>query len=152
MAQPALGAHSSLASSLAFTGFVVDEARLLSASERAQLTNELDHFQQRSGHQFAVVTVSRLDGEEIGIFTRRLAKRWGVGRKRENDGVVLLVAPRERKVRIEVGLGLERRLTNPYCQSVLRTKVMPWFRQGRFGAGIQAGVAAIISRLSTGAG
>ncbi|MDO6414018.1 TPM domain-containing protein [Sphingomonas sp. BIUV-7] len=148
IARSASAVPRSLSSSLAFTGFVVDEAHLLSANERALLTNELDRFQQRTAHQLAVVTVSRLDGEDIAIFTRRLANRWGVGRRGANDGVLLLVAPHERKVRIEVGRGLERRLTNRYCQTVLATKVIPAFRQGRLGAGIRAGVAAIIGKLS----
>ena len=147
---PSAGAPAKAAASapeIAFTGFVVDQAAVLTPAEKDRLTMKLDAFQQRTGHQFAVVTVDSLHGEDIAPFTRRLAKRWGVGRRYINDGIVLLVAPNERKARIEVGRGLEKRLTDPLCASIMRWTIIPAIRQRGVPAGIDAGVAAIVAQF-----
>jgi len=133
---------------LAFTGYVVDQAGVLNPEERQRLTGRLSRLQHDTGHQFAVVTVTSLGGEDVGAFTTRLANRWGVGRKGLNDGVLLLVAPRDRRARIAVGYGLERRLPDAFCQEVMNQRMVPAFAQGKFGLGIEAGVSEIIARLA----
>ena len=132
---------------LNFTGFVVDQAALLSRHERQILTGWLDRFQQMTGHQMAVVTVRTLRGEDIAAFSSRLANRWGVGRKGLDDGIVLVVAPKERKVRIAVGRGLEHALNWAVCTAIIEQSILPAFRQGRMFAGMEGGVVAIISRF-----
>ena len=128
--------------------YVVDQAGVLSSTERQKLTAQLSRFERDTHHQFVVVTVTTLRGEDIAVFTRRLANKWGVGRKGINDGIVILVAPRDRKARIAVGYGLEARLPNAFCQQVMVRKMIPAFAQGQIGAGIEAGVSAIMDRLS----
>ena len=95
-----------------------------------------------------IVTVSTLGGRDVADFTRDLANSWGIGRKGHNDGVVLLVAPNERKVRIAVGYGLEKALPNALCQKIIDEQMLPRFREGDLPAGIEAGSRALIARLS----
>jgi len=144
--------HSSrtekLDETLPFVGYVVDQAHLLSDAEGRALTDRLGRFQRETGHQMAVATVTSLHGEAIASFSLTLAKRWGVGRKHVDDGILILVAPNERKARIEVGRGLEQALPNDSCQEVLDRTMIPSFRKGAFGEGLAAGVSAIIDRLA----
>ncbi len=135
------------ASELAFTGFVVDDADLLDISTRRRLTAQLGAFQRGTGHQLVVVTVTDLHGEDVGRFATALGNRWGVGRKEANDGVVLLVAPHERKARIAVGRGLESQLSNARCAAIMDREIIPAFARGEMTAGIEAGVTAIIHSL-----
>lgn len=95
-----------------------------------------------------VATVRTLGGQDIATFTRNLANAWGIGRKDYNDGVVLLVAPNERKARIAVGLGLEKALPDALCRQIMDEQMLPRFREGDLSAGIEAGVDALIARLS----
>lgn len=94
-----------------------------------------------------VVTVPTLEGQEIAAFTRDLGNAWGIGRIGKDDGVVLLVAPTERKVRIAVGFGLEEQLTDAVCQHIVDAEMLPRFREGDLPAGIAAGADALIERL-----
>jgi uncharacterized protein len=144
---PAVATTGNLARTLEFSGFVVDQAHLLTREEIGRLTSRLDRFQQRTSHQFAVVTVSDLGGQDVSSFTLTLANRWGVGRAGFNDGIVLLVAPRERQARIEIGGGLERILTDRVCAQIMADAIIPQFRRGRMASGIDAGVTAIIARI-----
>ena len=133
---------------LEFTGYVVDQANLLTADERRALTDELGQFERETGHQLAVVTVNSLGGEDIATFTTRLGNRWGVGREGIDDGIIILVAPNERRTRIAVGFGLEKSLPDEFCSQVLRDSLTPALRRGQPGAGIRAAVWAIIDRLA----
>ncbi|WP_162140496.1 TPM domain-containing protein [Sphingomonas sp. PR090111-T3T-6A] len=144
---PPPSARAAAPTDIAFTGFVVDQASVLSPAERDRLTMRLDWFQQRTGHQFAVVTVDSLHGQNVALFTRRLANRWGVGRFAVNDGILLLIAPNEKKARIEVGRGLERRLTDPLCTAIMRWTIIPAIRRDGVAAGIDAGVGAIFAQF-----
>jgi uncharacterized protein len=99
-----------------------------------------------TGRQFVVVTVPTLGGQDIAVFTRDLGRHWGIGRKGHNDGVILLVAPAERKVRIAVGYGLERILTDALCGEIIAEKILPRFRQGDLPGGIQSGADALVAR------
>jgi uncharacterized protein len=140
-------AHSATASELPLTGRVTDAADILNDSQEAALTRRLQLLELKTGHQMVVVTVPSLGGEDVAKYTLRLANRWGIGRKTFNDGVVLLLAPNERKVRIEVGLGLERTLPDSLCSAIMEKVMMPKFRIGDLPGGIDAGVTSLIERL-----
>ncbi len=129
------------------TGRVTDAAGILSAGEEAALTTKLKRLEGKTGRQFVVATVRSLGGRDVADFTTDLANSWGVGRAEQNDGLVLLVAPTERKVRIAVGYGLERRLPNAICQQIIDEHMLPRFRQGDLPGGIEAGADALIARL-----
>ncbi len=94
-----------------------------------------------------IATVPSLQGRSIEDYSVQLARSWRIGSAAHNDGVLLLVAPTERKVRIEVGYGLERRVTDPFAARVIREQIIPRFQAEDYAAGIAAGSAAIIARL-----
>jgi uncharacterized protein len=144
----ASAAATKLDETLAFTGYVVDQARVLSDADRRALTDRLGRFQHDTGHQIAVATVTSLHGEDIKPFSITLANRWGIGRKLFNDGILILVAPNERQARIAIGRGLEQALPDDFCQSVMERALVPAFRKKAYGEGIDAGVTAIIDRLA----
>jgi len=131
-----------------FTNFVVDQADILPAAAEARLNAKLADLQRRTRHQLAIVTVSSLQGYSINDYTLWLARTWGVGRRHYDDGVVLLVAPKEHKVRIEVGYGLEATLTDPRCAEIIRDRIVPRFKRNDLPGGIQAGADAIVARLN----
>ncbi|GGN46792.1 hypothetical protein GCM10011349_14370 [Novosphingobium indicum] len=95
-----------------------------------------------------LATTPSLNGEEISDYAQKLGNRWGIGRKEHDDGVIILVAPNERKVRIAVGYGLEKTLTNAFCGQVIADDMLPRFKEGDFAAGVEAGVAAISAKIS----
>jgi len=128
-------------------GRVTDQAGLLPAATRKALSLRLAALEQRTGHQFVILTVADLRGQRIEDFGVRVGRSWGVGRKSANDGVLLIVAPNEHKVRIEVGLGLERQLSDPICAKIIRDDILPFFQRGDMVGGIRSGVIAIIARL-----
>ena len=134
-----------------FTNFVVDQANILPANAEARLNARLADLQRRTRHQLAIVTVPSLQGYSISDYTVRLGRTWGVGRRHYDDGVVLLVAPKEHKVRIEVGYGLEATLTDPRCAEIIRDRIVPRFKLNDFPGGIEAGTDAIIARLNAAA-
>ncbi|MGN6269843.1 MAG: TPM domain-containing protein [Sphingomonas sp.] len=132
----------------ALTGPVVDAANLLSPADEAKLTARSAALERRTGHQFVIATVTSLSGHPIEDYSLRLANHWGIGRKGVNDGIVLLVAPNERKVRIEVGYGLEKTVTNAEAARIIDADILPFFRKGELTAGIVHGVDAIVADLS----
>ena len=134
---------------LVLSGRVVDAAKLLTAAQVQRLSADSEKLERETHHQLVVVTTPSLGGRDVGAYARDLANRWHLGRRGYNDGVVLLVAPNEHKVRIAVGYGLERQLTNATCKHILETAVLPHFRQipSDFGAGIEAGTDALIEHL-----
>jgi len=134
-----------------FTNFVVDQADILPPAAEARLNAGLADLQRKTRHQLAIVTVSSLQGYSINDYTLRLARFWGVGRRHYDDGVVLLVAPKEHKVRIEVGYGLEATLTDPRCAEIIRNRIVPRFERNDLAGGIQAGADAILARLNAAA-
>ena len=131
----------------ALTGRVVDAANLIPSDREQALTRRLEALEREAGPQFVVVTVPTLGGAPIEEFGLALGRSWRVGDAQRNDGVLLVVAPNERRVRIEVGTGLERVLTNQLCQEILDRHVLPRFRDSDMVAGIEAGSAAIVARL-----
>ncbi|MEO8113075.1 MAG: TPM domain-containing protein [Phenylobacterium sp.] len=132
----------------ALSGRVVDEAHVLSAATAQRLDGELADLETQTGHQLVVVTVPDLQGYEIEDFGYQLGRSWQIGRKGINDGAILLVAPKERKVRIEVGYGLEPVLTDALSNVILQQKVLPQFRAGRMEQGVVDGTEALVQQLA----
>ncbi|MFA5013426.1 MAG: TPM domain-containing protein [Candidatus Paceibacterota bacterium] len=129
-------------------GYVSDFANILSQNERQGLENEIAIFENQTTIEIAVVTVPSLQGMSIEEFTLGLANTWGVGKKGKDNGVVLLVAPNERKVRIEVGRGLEGTLTNSAANGIIQNDILPSFRNNRMQDGIVSGAHSIMRQLS----
>ena len=136
----------------ALTGRVVDDADLLGPEQEARLAAQSAELEKATGHQLVVVTIPSLHGQDIATFGVDLGRRWGVGRKDVDDGVLLIVAPNERKARIEVGYGLEKALRDEEAGRILRDAILPAFRAGDMPKGIAAGVDGIISEIGPGAG
>ena len=131
----------------ALTGRVVDNADILPADVEAQLTAKLEALETQSQRQLVVATVSTLDGYDISDYGYQLGRAWGLGDAERNDGALLLVAPNERKVRIEVGYGLEGYLTDALSSLIIQNQILPAFRDGDMPGGIVAGTDAIITQL-----
>lgn len=129
------------------TGRVVDNAGLLSPAEEAALTQKLEALEKASSRQLVVATVPDLQGYPIEDYGYRLGRAWGIGQKEVDNGAVLLVAPNERKVRIEVGYGLEPILTDALSSVIIRNQILPRFRENDYPGGINAGADAIIAQL-----
>lgn len=129
------------------TGRVVDNAELLSPAAEARLTTELAELERRTGHQLVVATLPDLQGYEIEEYGYQLLRAWGIGRKEEDDGVILIVAPNERAVRIEVGYGLEPVLTDALSRLIIERQILPAFREGEFERGVVAGAEAIARQI-----
>lgn len=129
------------------TGRVIDSAGLLSPTVVASLTSTLAVHEQQHSNQVVVATVPNLQGYSIEEYGYQLARAWGIGQKEHNNGVVLLVAKEERKVRIEVGYGLEGALTDALASNIIQTEILPNFRQGDFEAGILSGTDAILQAV-----
>lgn len=129
------------------SGRVVDQAAMLDANARAQISQMLEAHEQASGEQLVVVTVPDLQGSTIEDYGYQLGRAWGIGQKGKDNGALLLVAKDERRVRLEVGYGLEDRLTDAQSSIIINSVVLPAFKQGNFSAGIQAGAAAMLQVL-----
>jgi uncharacterized protein len=129
------------------TGRVVDDAHVLSAQTQADLTGKLAALEQKTGDQVVVVTLPSLQGYEIEDYGYQLGRAWGIGQKGKNTGALLIVAPSEHKVRIEVGYGLEPVLTDALTSVILQSAVIPKFRTGDVEGGVVAGTDAIIAQL-----
>lgn len=142
--QPAIAAEPKFPQ---LTGRVVDEAALLSAPARERITGWLAEFERASKRQVVVVTVKGLQGYPIEDFGYRLGRAWGIGEKDRNTGAILLVAPQERTVRIEVGYGLEGELTDAVSRAIIEQNILPAFRDGNYEQGIVNGTAAILKVL-----
>ena len=135
----------------ALTGRVVDQAGILSPATRDRLTQMLAQQERATGNQVVVVTLKSLQGYSIEEFGYRLGRYLGIGQKNKDNGVLLIVAPNERKVRIEVGYGLEGTLTDAESRIIIERDILPAFRHGDFNAGVLAGVTSILKVLGGGA-
>ena len=129
------------------TGRVVDTAGILSPQAEAELSAQLAAHEQATTNQVVVVTLKSLDGYDIADYGYQLGRHWGIGQKGKNNGVLLIVAPTERKLRIEVGYGLEGMLTDAVSRDIIERVIKPPFRQQRYDQGIRAGVTAILAAL-----
>lgn len=127
------------------TGRVVDLTQTLSAGEKAALEARLATFEQQKGAQIAVFLAPTIQPESIEQFGIRLAEAWKIGRKGVDDGAILIIAKEDRQLRIEVGYGLEGALNDATAKRIVSEVITPQLREGNFYAGIDAGVAALIS-------
>src|SRR5476651_578048 len=126
------------------TGQVVDTAQLLDAQSKAQLTQMLQAHEKSTGEQIVVVTVANLQGMTIEDYGYQLGRAWGIGQKGKDSGALLIVARDERQLRIEVGYGLEDRLTDAQSSVIINQVITPAFKTGNFSKGISDGVAAML--------
>ncbi len=144
-----LGSGAATAQTLPkFTGFVVDAANVIPPDQEAALTKRLDDLQKATGNQLVVATVPDLEGYPIEDYGNALIRSWGVGLKDANNGAILLVAPNDRKVRIEVGYGLEPVLTDAFSSVVINQQILPRFKAGDIPGGIVAGTNAVADQLA----
>jgi uncharacterized protein len=132
----------------ALTGRVVDQAGVINAASRAAIDAKSKALEDKSGIQLVVATVKSLQGGDIETYANQLFRFWKLGEAKKNNGVLLLVAPTEHKVRIEVGYGLEGTLTDALSSVIISTAIVPRFKTGDFSGGIDRGVDGIISVLS----
>ena len=131
------------------TGRIVDQANIIPRETREALEPKLADLEAKSGIQLVVATVNSLEGQEIESYANELFRYWKLGEKAKNNGVLVLVAPRERRVRIEVGYGLEGTLTDALSSVIISNAMTPRFKAGDFGGGIVRGVDDIITVLTT---
>ena len=129
------------------TGRIVDLAHLLSSDVAASLSAELAEHERKTGNQIAVLTLPSLEGEPLEEFSHRVSTTWKLGRKGTDNGVLLLVVPGERRIRIEVGYGLEGTLTDAKSAQIIRREIVPRFKSGDFPGGIAAGLKAIMGTI-----
>jgi uncharacterized protein len=129
------------------TGRVVDNASMLDTSRERRISELLRAHEDATTNQVVVVTLVDLGGYAIETYSYQLGRARGVGQKDKDNGVLLIVAKQERKVRIEVGYGLEGTLTDAIASNIVHTVILPVFRRGDFGEGIELGVNAIIEAL-----
>lgn len=147
LAFPGAGARAQDLAFPALSGRVVDAASILDPAAIARISDKLAAFEARTTDQIVVATVASLQDRSIEEYANRLHRHWALGTKERNNGALLLVAPRERKVRIEVGYGLEGALTDALSKTIITTAIAPRFREGQFATGIEAGVDAILDIL-----
>src|SRR5215217_5472267 len=126
---------------------VVDAANLLTPQQEQQLTTRLEALERQSSRQLVIATVPSLEGLTEEDYGYQLGRHWGIGQRGSNNGSILLVAPNERKVRIEVGYGLEPIVTDAISSIIIQEQILPRFRDGDMGAGIMAGANALIEQL-----
>jgi uncharacterized protein len=132
----------------ALTGRVVDGANILSPATEQALGEKLAALERTNSRQLVVVTVPSLGGYEISDYGYQLGRHWGIGQSKLNNGALLIVAPNERRVRVEVGYGLEPILTDAFSSVVINTQITPRFRQGDFDGGVTAGVDALAEQMT----
>lgn len=130
------------------TGRVVDQAGLLSPAQEISLTQKLQALETQSGRQLVVATIASLEDYPIEDYGYQLGRKWGIGSVENNDGALLLVAPNERKVRVEVGYGLEGIMTDALSSIIIQNDILPRFRDNDYPAGIMAGVDALSTQLT----
>ena len=142
---------ASLALALDFpqlTGRVVDQANIMTAQSRTDLEAKLKELEDKSSIQLVVATVKSLQGSDVETYANGLFRSWKLGEAKKNNGVLLLIAPAEHKVRIEVGYGLEGTLTDAFSSVIISSAIVPRFKTGDFSGGIERGVDGILSVLS----
>jgi len=144
LARPALASEPKFPP---LTGRVVDDAGVLDTWTQSELTDMLAAHEGATGEQVVVVTLDSLQGYSIEDYGYQLGRHWGIGQKGKNNGALLIVAPKEHKVRIEVGYGLEGELTDANCRIIIDNYILPSFKRGDFNAGVVAGTTSIIQVL-----
>jgi uncharacterized protein len=130
------------------TGRVVDDAHVLSQQTKGDLDQKLAALEAKTSRQLVVVTIASLQGYDIADYGYQLGRAWGIGQAKLNNGVLLIVAPNEHRVRIEVGYGLEPIITDALSEVIIQQAVLPKFRANDFNGGVEAGVDALVQQLS----
>lgn len=141
-------ASDKLLNSLYLRGPVNDYAHVIPAAEERQLTAILTELKQKTGGAVVIATLPSLDGGQIDDFSIRLAERWKIGKKGNDNGVLLLASIQDRKARIEVGYGIEEIIPDGLSGRILRENIFPQFKQQRYGAGLVAGATRIASLIA----
>lgn len=131
----------------ALQGRVNDYANLIPPDQKQRIEAQLAQFEQQTGNQVVVLTIPSLNGEDIEGYANRVARAWALGQKGKDNGVLLLVAHQDRRMRVEVGYGLEPVLTDLQTNVIQNEVIIPYFKKGDFGGGIEAGVKAILSTI-----
>lgn len=126
---------------------VYDYAKLLSSNQKSSLENKLIKYSDSTSTQIVVVTTETINGEDIGILTPKWAHEWGVGQEKEDNGVFILLANKERKIWISPGYGVEHKLTAGITGTIVRNIIIPEFKRGDFYAGLDKGSDAIFEVL-----
>ena len=129
------------------TGRVVDNAEILKPATRERVAALAKAHEDKTTDQIAVLTIPTLGGESVEEFANRVFAAWKLGQKGKDNGVLVVVAPQDRKMRIEVGYGLEGTLTDVAASRIIRNVMTPAFKDGDFDRGIENGVAAIVAQL-----
>jgi uncharacterized protein len=132
----------------ALSGRVVDQAGVMTAASKADVEAKSKALEDKSGIQLVVATVKSLQGSDIETYANQLFRFWKLGEAKKNNGVLLLVAPNEHKVKIEIGYGLEGTLTDALSSVIISSAIIPRFKAGDYSGGIERGVDGIISVLS----
>lgn len=144
-------ASPSFAAELSFpalSGRIVDQAGILSADTERAVTDLSANLEKSTSIQLVVATLSTLQGHPIEDIGYQLGRAWGIGRSGKNNGVLLIVAPNERSVRIEIGYGLEGTLTDAISKGIVEQQILPKFRSNDFDGGVRAGATAIAAVVS----
>ena len=139
-------AEAAVTAPLALTGRVVDAAGILTAAQEAEITTLLTALERDTRVQFVVASTPNLEGEDIKTYSLRLANGWGLGDRERNDGLLLLVAPNDRKVRISTGLGLEKQLTDADCEEIV-AQMLPLYQTGDLAGGTLSGARLLDSAV-----
>jgi len=124
-------------------GWVTDLAGMLSPAQERELETLMESYKQGTTHEIALLTIPSLEGDDLARFALRVGRAWGIGGKEKNNGAILVVSKADHAIRIEVGRGLEGDLTDGMSGRIIRNVIAPEFKQGRFAAGLKAGVIAI---------
>ncbi|HNZ26528.1 MAG TPA: TPM domain-containing protein [Spirochaetota bacterium] len=127
---------------------VNDYANLLSYETKARIENKLSEHEKETSNQVVVLTIFDLKGENLEEFSLKVAETWGIGQKDKDNGVLLLISLNDRKLRIEVGYGLEGSLTDYTASSIIRNDIVPYFKSGDYEKGIENGVDSILSAIA----
>lgn len=130
------------------TGRVVDQANLLTPAQEAELSAKSEALEKSTGLQFVIATVDSLDDQEIADYSYQLGRHWKIGDEKRDDGVVMVVAPNERKVWIATGYGAEGVLPDILIGRIVRDTILPRFKAGDMAGGIAAGADAVVAQLS----
>lgn len=125
-------------------GRVTDLANVLSPQQRERFTTLLSRYEKETSHQIAVLTVPSLSGETIESFSLRTSNAWGLGQRGVDNGILVVLAMAEHRVRIEVGYGFERHISNDRAKEIIQTLMVPAFRKADYGSGLEAGLHALM--------
>lgn len=131
----------------ALSGRVVDAANIIPEDREAAISAKLEALEQQTSRQLVVATIPDLQGYPVEDYGYRLGRAWKIGQAKANNGALLIVAPNDRKARIEVGYGLEPILTDALTSVIMQTQMIPLFKQNDYPGGIEAGADAIIEQL-----